>query len=112
MGSPTGLQFGGPATTIQAGACAIFQIRSVDSSGSPSSVLSDTYLNASGTGSGKFYQDEHCSTPVSFTALSATPELLPWNRNSDGRVRPSLFRDRIDLRFMDPTAGDPEHYDQ
>ncbi len=71
VGSATALQFSGPATTIQAGTCSIFQIRSVDSSGSPSEVLSDTYLEASGTGSGKFYQDEHCSTPVSFAPVNS-----------------------------------------
>ncbi len=70
VGSASALSLSGPATTIQAGACAIFQIRSVDSSGRPSEVLSDTYLSASGTGSGKFYQDEHCSTPVSFTPIN------------------------------------------
>ena len=101
VGSPTGLQFGGPATTIQAGACAIFQIRSVDSSGSPSSVLSDTYLNASGTGSGKFYQDEHCSTPVSFTALY--PSCSPGIEIQTGEYAPH-FSGTESIWFMDPTA--------
>ncbi len=42
----------------------------MDSNGSPSDVLSPTYLTASGTGSGKFYQDSNCTTPVSFTPIN------------------------------------------
>ena len=69
VGSPSALQLlGGP--TIQAGACARFQIHSVDSSGTPSDVLSSTYLNAAGEGSGQFYQDSSCATPVSFNPIN------------------------------------------
>ncbi len=33
-------------------------------------MLSDTYLNATGTGSGQFFQDSSCTTPVSFTPIN------------------------------------------
>jgi hypothetical protein len=70
IGSPAGLQLVG-STTIQKGSCSIFQIHTIDSKGNPSDVLQDTYLNATGTGSGQFYQDSHCSTPVDFNPINA-----------------------------------------
>jgi len=70
VGSPSSLVLVGN-TTIQKGTCSIFQIHTVDSNGNPSDVLSDTYLNATGIGSGQFYQDSHCSTPVDFQPVSA-----------------------------------------
>jgi len=101
VGSPTALQLSGSATTIQAGTCAIFQIRSVDSAGSPSSVLSDTYLNVSGTGSGKFYQDEHCSTPVSLTPVNTgCPAGIEI---PTGEYAPH-FAGTESIWFMDPSA--------
>jgi hypothetical protein len=69
VGSPVALQMLG-TTTIQAGSCAIFNIRAVDASGDISNVLQNTYLSASGTGAGVFYQDPDCSTPVSFTPIN------------------------------------------
>jgi hypothetical protein len=101
VGSPTALQFSGPATTIQAGACAIFQIRSVDSSGDPSDVLSDTYLSVSGTGSGKFYQDEHCSTAVSLTPVN--PGCLAGIEIPAGEYAPH-FSGTESIWFMDQAA--------
>jgi len=69
VGSPSALQFAG-SKIIKAGACARFQIRGVDSNGNASDVLESTYLTATGTGSGKFFQDPNCSTPVSFNPIN------------------------------------------
>jgi hypothetical protein len=69
VGSPLGLQFTG-SSSIKAGSCAKFQIRAVDSKGNPSDVLATTYLTATGTGSGVFYQDPNCSTPVDFNPIN------------------------------------------
>ena len=69
VGSPSALQLKG-SSTITAGTCSIFQIHSVDSKGNSSDVLTDTYLDATGTGSGQFYQDSSCTTPVSFTPIN------------------------------------------
>jgi len=69
VGSPSTLQMLGK-TSIEAGSCAKFEIHSVDSSGDPSDVLANTYLTATGTGSGKFYGDGNCTTPVSFTPIN------------------------------------------
>jgi hypothetical protein len=69
VGSPVALQMLGN-NTIQAGACAIFNIRAVNGSGDISDVLQTTYLSASGTGSGQFYQDSTCTTPVNFTPIN------------------------------------------
>ena len=69
VGSPSALQLLG-SSSIKAGACARFQIHSVDSAGNPSDVLSSTYLTAAGEGSGKFYQDANCSTAVNFNPIN------------------------------------------
>jgi len=101
VGSPSALQFGGTTTTIQAGSCSIFEIHSVDSNGNPSDVLSDTYLNATGTGSGQFYQDSRCSSPVSFTPIqTGCPAglLIP-----QGDYAPHLSGTQS-IWFMDPKA--------
>jgi Protein of unknown function (DUF1565) len=101
VGSPTALQFQGTATTIQAGACAMFQIHSVNSAGDPSDVLADTYLNVTGTGSGRFYQDSRCSSPVSLspvnTGCSAGIEI------SEGDYAPR-FSGTESVWFMDPSV--------
>ena len=100
VGSPSALQFGG-TTTIQAGTCSVFEIHSVDSKGNPSDVLTDTYLNATGTGSGKFYQDSHCSSPVSFTPIqTGCPGglLIP-----QGDYAPHLSGTQS-IWFMDPSS--------
>lgn len=99
VGSPSALQFGGTTTTIQSGTCAIFEIHSVDSKGNPSDVLTDTYLNATGTGSGQFYQDSRCSSPVSFTPIqTGCPGglVIP-----DGDYAPHLSGTQS-IWFMDP----------
>jgi hypothetical protein len=67
VGSPTALELLGN-TTIKAASCSRFQIHSIDSQGDPSSVLAATYLTASGQGSGQFYQDASCATPVKFNS--------------------------------------------
>ena len=69
VGSPSALQFSGQ-NPIKAGSCAKFEIHSVDSSGNPSDVLAATHLTATGMGSGKFYGDPSCTTPVSFTSIN------------------------------------------
>jgi hypothetical protein len=69
VGSPSALEFVG-SNSIKAGACAKFSIRGVDSNGNTSDVLANTYLTATGTGSGKFYQDPNCSTLVSFNPIN------------------------------------------
>ena len=69
VGSPSALQFLGD-TSINVGSCARFKIDSVDSDSNASDVLADTYLTATGTGSGQFYQDPDCSTPVSFSPIN------------------------------------------
>jgi hypothetical protein len=69
VGSPSALQFTG-SKIIKPGACAKFQIRGVDSNGNASDVLASTYLTATGTGSGKFYQDPQCSTLVNFNPIN------------------------------------------
>jgi hypothetical protein len=70
VGSPSALEFSG-SKAIKAAKCARFQIHSVDSSGDPSDVLAATYLTATGTGSGQFYQDPSCSTAVSFNPINS-----------------------------------------
>ncbi len=68
VGTPTALQLVGN-DTIKSGSCAIFQIHSVDSQGGTSEVADNTYLNISGTGSGQFYEDSSCTTPVRLTPI-------------------------------------------
>jgi hypothetical protein len=69
VGSPSALEFSGN-DAIKAGSCARFQIRAVDANGNVSDVLNSTYLTATGTGSGHFYQDSRCSTLVSFNPIN------------------------------------------
>jgi hypothetical protein len=69
VGSPSALQVLGD-TSIKVGSCARFKIDSVDSNGDVSDVLANTYLTATGTGSGKFYQDPNCSTLVRFDRIN------------------------------------------
>ncbi len=100
VGSPSALSFQG-TTTIPAGTCSIFQIHTVDSSGNASEVLTDTYLNATGTGSGKFYQDSRCSTPVPFTPINAG---CPAGVDvPQGNYAPT-FSGTQSIWFMDPNA--------
>ena len=100
VGSPSALQLLG-TSTIQAASCALFQIHSVDSKGSSSEVLDDTYLNVAGTGSGQFYQDSHCTTPVNLNPINvgcpAGIEILK------GEYAPH-FEGTESIWFMDPKA--------
>ena len=100
VGSPSGLQFLGP-TTIQAGSCAEFEIHSVDASGNPSDVLTNTYLNATGIGSGQFYADSSCITPVSFTPINPGCPAGIEITQGDYSVH---FAGSGFIWFMDPTA--------
>jgi hypothetical protein len=100
VGSPSSLAMVGN-TAIQKGTCSIFQIHTVDSNGNPSDVLSDTYLNATGTGSGQFYQDSHCSTPVDFQPVSAG--CPPGIQIPQGDYAPHLGGTQS-IWFMDPSA--------
>lgn len=103
VGSPSALQFGGAKTTIPTGTCSIFEIHSVDSNGNPSDVSADTYLNATGTGAGQFYQDSRCSTRVSFTPIQTSCPaglLIP-----QGDYAPHLSGTQS-IWFMDPKAED------
>jgi hypothetical protein len=100
VGSPSSLALVGN-TTIQKGTCSIFQIHTVDSNGNPSDVLSDTYLNATGIGSGTFYQDSRCSTPVDFQPVNAG--CPPGIQIPQGDYAPH-FGGTQSIWFMDPTA--------
>jgi hypothetical protein len=100
VGSPSALQLVG-STTIPKGTCSILQIHTVDSNGNPSDVLSDTYLNATGIGSGQFYQDSRCSTPVDFQPISAG--CPPGIQIPQGDFAPH-FGGTQSIWFMDPTA--------
>ncbi len=100
VGSPSALQLLGN-TSINAGSCARFQIHSVDSSGNPSDVLNSTYLNATGLGSGKFYQDSNCSTAVNFSPINPGCQagiIIP-----KGDYSPH-FAGTGNIWFLDPTA--------
>jgi hypothetical protein len=100
VGVPSALQLRG-TTTIQAGTCAVFQIHSVDAQGTTSEVLDSTYLSATGTGSGQFFQDSHCTTPIDFkpinTGCPAGIEIPP------GDYAPHL-EGTESIWFMDPKA--------
>jgi hypothetical protein len=100
VGSPSSLVLVGN-TTIQKGTCSIFQIHTVDSNGNPSDVLDDTYLNATGIGSGQFYQDSHCSTQVDFQPVSAG--CPPGIQIPQGDYAPN-FGGTQSIWFMDPSA--------
>jgi hypothetical protein len=102
VGEPSALKLQGN-DTIQKGACAIFQIHSVDSTGNTSEVLDSTYLSATGTGSGKFYQDSQCTTPIDFQPINAgCPagiEIPPGNYSPYLEGAQSIW-------FLDPKAED------
>ncbi len=100
VGSPSALQLVG-STTIPKGTCSLLQIHTVDSNGNPSDVLTDTYLNATGTGSGQFYQDSRCSTPVDFQPVSAG--CPPGIQIPQGDFAPH-FGGTQSIWFMDPAA--------
>ena len=100
VGSPTALQLLG-STAIKAGTCARYQIHSVDSEGDPSDVLSATYLSVSGEGSGQFYQDATCTTPVKFTSIN--PGCKAGIVIPDGDYSPH-FAGTGNIWFMDPTV--------
>jgi hypothetical protein len=73
----------------------------VDANGNVSDVLNDTYLNTTGTGSGKFYQDPHCSTLVSFTPIN--PGCSAGIAIPKGDCCPH-FAGTGSIYFMDPTV--------
>jgi hypothetical protein len=100
VGSPSALQLLGN-TSIKAGSCAQFQIHTVDSNGDPSDVLSPTFLTVSGTGSGQFYQDSNCSSPVSFNPLN--PGCHAGIEIAQGDFSPH-FEGGGSIWFMDPKA--------
>jgi len=86
-------------TSIKAGSCAEFEIHSVDSNSNPSDVLTATYLTASGTGSGQFYQDAKCSTPVNFSPIN--PGCPAGIEIPQGDYSPH-FEGTGSIWFMDP----------
>jgi len=98
VGSPSTLQLLGN-TSIKAGSCAEFEIHSVDSNSNPSDVLTATYLTASGTGSGQFYQDAKCSTPVNFSPIN--PGCPAGIEIPQGDYSPH-FEGTGSIWFMDP----------
>ena len=100
VGSPSALQFNG-TTTISKATCSIFQIHTVDASGNPSDVLSDTYLTATGTGSGQFYGDSHCSTPIDFKPISTG---CPAGVEVPQGDYAPQFEGTKSIWFMDPNA--------
>jgi hypothetical protein len=73
----------------------------VDSNGNPSDVLNDTHLNATGTGSGQFFQDSRCSTPVDLQPVSTG--CPPGIQIPQGDFAPH-FGGAQSIWFMDPTA--------
>jgi hypothetical protein len=84
---------------IQLGTCAIFQIHSVNASGGTSEVLDSTYLSVSGTGSGQFYADSRCTTPVDLSPINvACPAGIEIPR---GDYAPH-FEGTESIWFMDP----------
>ena len=100
VGSPTALELLGNKS-IKAGSCARFQIHSVDSQGDPSDVLTATYLNATGEGSGQFYQDSSCTTLVKFTSVNqGCPAGIVIPK---GDYSPH-FAGTGNIWFMDPTV--------
>lgn len=70
-GTPTQLGFLAPATTMASGSCSLaFTVQSQDTLGNASAVGSNTTVTLSNTGSGAFYSDLGCVTPITTRVIT------------------------------------------
>ena len=68
----TTLSVSGTSSTITAGTCSAFSVQGQDSSGTAANITAGTTLIFSDSGSGTFYTDSTCATPMDTFTYDAT----------------------------------------